>query len=273
VQDADGKPALGRTRVSARPDPPPGEKAGTNIDGAHGGRVPTGPQKGAVIQRMFGAIAPHYDLLNHLLSLNRDCYWRRKAVDRLLESDSTNHVYLDACAGTLDLSIELAMRPDFGGLVIASDFSLPMLRIGAAKKKTDNIQLVCSDALQLPVPDASFHGVLVAFGVRNLAALDAGLRELARVLRPGGRLVILEFTTPTRQPLRSLYLFYFRRLLPLIGRLVSGHDTAYSYLPHSVLEFPESRELATRMQAAGFHSVRWDPLTAGIVALHTGTRN
>ncbi len=221
---------------------------------------------------MFGAIAPRYDLLNHLLSLNRDRYWRRRAVDRLEKGDPTARLFLDACAGTLDLSLELAVRPHFNGLVVASDFSFNMLRAGAGKLRNRPIRMVCGDALNLPVPDATFHAAMVAFGVRNLSSLDAGLRELARVIRPGARLVVLEFTTPSRQPLRSLYLFYFRRLLPLIGRLLSGHQSAYAYLPASVLEFPGPRGLAERMQAAGFRDVRWEAMTGGIVTLHTATR-
>jgi demethylmenaquinone methyltransferase / 2-methoxy-6-polyprenyl-1,4-benzoquinol methylase len=221
---------------------------------------------------MFGAIAPRYDLLNHLLSLNRDRTWRRVAVDRLLERTSGSGVFLDACAGTFDLAVELAARAGFGGTVLAFDFAIDMLRAGRAKLPGRRILPGCADALNLPLPDASIDGAMVGFGIRNLSDVDAGLRELARVLRPGGRLVILEFTTPRRQPFRALYLWYFRQVLPRVGRVISGHDSAYSYLPASVLQFPEPPELAERLAAAGFSAARWQRLTGGIVAVHAGER-
>lgn len=220
---------------------------------------------------MFGAIAPRYDLLNHLLSLNRDRAWRRRAVDRLLEGGTADGSYLDACAGTLDLSVELASRAGFRGEVIASDFSYPMLRAGVVKR-TAAIRAVCGDALQQPFADSSFDGAIVGFGVRNLESVEDGLREFARLLRPGAKLVILEFTTPGWQPFRAIYLFYFQRVLPLIGRLISRHSSAYSYLPQSVLQFAEPRVLAELMGAAGFTNVAWETYTGGIVATHTGTR-
>jgi demethylmenaquinone methyltransferase/2-methoxy-6-polyprenyl-1,4-benzoquinol methylase len=234
------------------------------------------------VRRMFGAIAPRYDLLNHLLSLNRDKSWRRHAVDLLLDRGSgikdqgftpqIEGVYLDACAGTLDLSVELASRPAFRGNVIAADFTFPMLTAGTAKVRGMPILTACADSLQLPFPDASFDGAIVGFGVRNLASIDRGLRELARVLRPAGKLVVLEFTTPSWQPLRGLYLFYFRRLLPLIGRAVSGHNSAYTYLPESVLQFPEPPALAAGFVKAGFPKVSWQTYTGGVVAVHVGVR-
>jgi demethylmenaquinone methyltransferase / 2-methoxy-6-polyprenyl-1,4-benzoquinol methylase len=229
--------------------------------------VRTGPN----IQRMFSAIAPRYDLLNHLLSLNRDRSWRRRAVDLLLAGGRPGARYLDACAGTLDLSVEIAQRPGFNQ-VIASDFSLPMLQAGVPTQKGLAIRTTCGDALQQPFPEASFDGAIVGFGVRNLTSIERGLSEFARLIRPGGRLVILEFTTPGWQPFRGLYLLYFRAVLPAIGRLISGHDRAYSYLPQSVLEFPEPPELARRMESAGFRGVSWQTYTGGIVAAHVGTR-
>ena len=221
---------------------------------------------------MFSAIAPRYDLLNHLLSLNRDKSWRRRAVDLLLAGGGTQARYLDACAGTLDLSVEIARRPGFQGQVIASDFSLPMLQAGVSKQRGLAIRTACGDALQQPFPDASFDGAIVGFGVRNLTSIEFGLSEFARLLRPGGRLVILEFTTPGWQPFRGFYLFYFRAILPAIGRLISGHDRAYSYLPQSVLEFPEPPQLAQRLERAGFRDVSWQTYTGGIVAAHVATR-
>jgi demethylmenaquinone methyltransferase/2-methoxy-6-polyprenyl-1,4-benzoquinol methylase len=231
-----------------------------------------GREQAAAVRRMFGAIAPRYDLLNHLLSLNRDRSWRRRAVDRLLEGRAAVGWVLDACAGTLDLAQELARRRGFAGRIVACDFAVEMLEAGLAKRSGHVVRPVCGDALGLPLPDASVDAAMVGFGVRNLADVDAGLRELARVLRPGGRLVVLEFTTPPRQPFRGLYLFYFRRLLPLIGRLISKHDSAYAYLPASVLAFPEPPELADRLRAAGFDDVRWETFTLGIVAAHVAER-
>ena len=234
--------------------------------------LPADEDKAAHVRRMFSSIAPRYDLLNHLLSLNIDRVWRRRAVDLLNWERAPGGLYLDNCAGTLDLSTELARRPGFAGRVVGSDFTFAMLRGGLHKLKSLEIEPVCADALALPYPDASFEGATVGFGVRNLADLDAGLREMARVLKPGARLVILEFTTPHWQPFRSLYFFYFLRILPLVGRMVSQHGSAYNYLPESVLRFPEPPELAERMTRAGFRSVAWKRLSGGIVALHHGER-
>lgn len=219
---------------------------------------------------MFTAIAPRYDFLNHLLSLNVDRSWRRAAVSRLGWEAKPDGVYLDLCAGTLDLAAELARRAGFRGRVIGADFAVPMLARG--RHKAPRTAPVAADALALPFPAARFDGALVGFGARNLADLDAGLREAARVLRPGGRLVILEFATPRFAPLRAAYLFYFRRILPFIGRLVSKHRDAYSYLPESVLAFPEPEALGKRMERAGFRNVRSERLTAGICAVTHGTR-
>ncbi|MGH7500674.1 MAG: ubiquinone/menaquinone biosynthesis methyltransferase [Longimicrobiales bacterium] len=253
-------------------------------------------EKAAAVRRMFGAVAPRYDLLNHLLSLNIDRRWRRKAVDRLLALSSpdaaakpvhppprlrVDHlpamarpegVFLDSCAGTLDLAVELATRSSFQGRVVACDFTLPMLEHGVSKVRNLPIALACADALRLPLADGSMDGAMVAFGVRNLASIDAGLTEFARVLKPGAPLVILEFTTPGSQPFRGLYLFYFRHLLPLIGRALSRHRSAYTYLPASVDAFPSPAPLAQQIRAAGFDPVRWETLTGGVAAIHSGTR-
>jgi demethylmenaquinone methyltransferase/2-methoxy-6-polyprenyl-1,4-benzoquinol methylase len=219
---------------------------------------------------MFTAIAPRYDFLNHLLSLNVDRSWRRAAVARLGWEARPQGVYLDLCAGTLDLAAELARRPGFRGRVLGADFALPMLALG--RNKAPSAVPVGADALALPFPDAAFDGALVGFGVRNLADLDAGLVEAARVLKCGARFVILEFATPRWAPLRASYLFYFHHILPAIGRLVSKHREAYTYLPESVLAFPEPEELARRFTAAGFHDVEFELLTGGICAVHRGTR-
>lgn len=237
-----------------------------------GSPLPPAESRATEVRRMFGAIAPRYDLLNHLLSLNRDRAWRRRAVDRLRYDRAPDGVYLDACAGTFDLSVELADRRDFRGTVLGFDFAFPMLDAGRAKLPDRRILPACADALRLPLGDASVDGAMVAFGVRNLADVDAGLREFARVIRPGGTLVVLEFMTPGWQPFRAVYLTYFRRVLPLVGRVISRHGSAYSYLPASVLEFPEPPELAARMRTAGFSDVAWDVMTGGIVAAHHGVR-
>lgn len=229
-------------------------------------------EKAAAIQRMFQAVAPRYDLLNHLLSLNIDRRWRRITVDRLLERCDPCGRVLDSCAGTLDLSRELAGRTAFRGQVLACDFALPMLERGREKIRRLHVNLACADALRLPLRDASTDGAMVGFGVRNLGSLEIGLAEFARVLRPGAPLVILDFTTPPRQPLRAAYLLYFRRILPWVGRAISGHATAYKYLPESVLQFPGPEELAARMNSAGFGDVRWEYQTGGIAAVHAGTR-
>ena len=236
------------------------------------GVLPPPEEKAGSVRRMFGEIAHRYDLLNHLLTLNIDRSWRRKAVDRLLEGRPRDGVYLDACAGTMDLAREVAARPAFDGLVVASDFAWPMLEAGRHKVRTLPVTETCGDALRLPHPDRSFHGAIVGFGVRNFADLDAGLRELTRVLKPGARLVILELSTPASAPLRWLYNVYFTRLLPWIGRRISGHGTAYTYLPASVGVFPPPDELAGRMEAAGLSEVRYRRLMAGIAAIHVGTR-
>ncbi|MDR0787673.1 MAG: bifunctional demethylmenaquinone methyltransferase/2-methoxy-6-polyprenyl-1,4-benzoquinol methylase UbiE [Gemmatimonadota bacterium] len=234
--------------------------------------LPADAEKAAHVKRMFESIAPRYDLLNHVLSLNIDRSWRRVAVNLLGWERQPDGLFLDNCAGTLDLSVELAHRPGFSGTVIGSDFTFGMLAAGEEKRQKLRIEPVCADALALPYADQSFDGATVGFGVRNLADLDAGLREMARVLKPGAKLVVLEFTTPHWQPFRAIYFFYFLRILPLIGRLISSHGSAYSYLPESVLRFPEPPELATKMSDAGFEDVKWKRLSGGIAALHVGVR-
>ena len=199
-------------------------------------RAAGGDAKRSYVRGMFTAIAPRYDFLNHLLSLNVDRRWRRAAVARLGWEARPDGVYLDLCAGTLDLAAALAHARGFRGRVLGADFVVPMLARG--KGKADRAVPVAADALALPFPDAAFDGALVGFGIRNLADLDAGIQEAARVLKPGARFVVLEFATPRFAPLRAAYLFYFRHVLPTIGRAVSKHTDAYTYLPESVLSFP-----------------------------------
>jgi len=199
-----------------------------------------------------------------------DRRWRRAAVGRLGWEARPDGVYLDLCAGTLDLAAALAREPAFRGAVVGADFVTPMLVRG--RGKAARARPVAADALLLPFPDGRFDGAMVGFGVRNLVDLDAGLREAARVLKPGARFVVLEFTTPRFAPLRAAYLFYFRRVLPAIGRAVSKHRDAYTYLPESVLEFPAPEALARRLEHAGFSGVGFELLTGGICAVHHGTR-
>lgn len=232
-----------------------------------------GDARARQVRSLFSEIAPRYDLLNHVLSLNVDRRWRSKAVRHLgpLAGDPEARV-LDACAGTYDLSLDLLRLEGFRGRVVASDFAGPMLVAGKGKLEGRPVSPVCADTLRLPFPEKSFHGAMVAFGIRNLADVDRGFRELRRVLRPGGRLVILEFTTPPNPVMRGLYHLYFHRILPLVGRIVSGHPSAYTYLPESVKEFPGPGELAGKLEEAGFASVDWSYLTGGIAAIHVGER-
>ena len=233
--------------------------------------VTGGDSKRAYVREIFTSIAPRYDALNHLLSLNADKRWRRHAVNALGWEAAPDGTYLDLCAGTQDLAAELGNRAAFTGRVIAADFVPAMLVRGAGKSA--KVRPAAADALRLPFEDAVFDGATVGFGVRNLMDLDAGLREAARVLKPGARFVVLEFSTPRWQPLRALYLFYFRHLLPRIGRLVSKHRSAYDWLPASVLAFPEPPALAERFRNAGFSSVTWATRWGGIVAIHVGVRS
>jgi demethylmenaquinone methyltransferase/2-methoxy-6-polyprenyl-1,4-benzoquinol methylase len=228
--------------------------------------------KGRYVKAMFSDIAPRYDLLNHLLSFNVDRGWRRRAIRALEWERNPSGLYLDLCAGTLDVAIELARQPGFTGRVIGADFAEPMLRAGQTKVRSQPVHPIAADALSLPLADASCAGAIVAFGVRNLSDLDAGLREVARVLAPGGRYVILEFSTPRHAVVRSGYHLYFHHVLPRVGGFISGNRGAYRYLPASVAQFPGVVQLAERMRDAGFRDVHWESLTFGIAAIHAGGR-
>lgn len=231
-----------------------------------------GAEKRAYVQRIFSQIAGRYDLLNHLLSFNVDKAWRRRAIATLGWEHAPRGRYVDLCAGTLDVSAQLASTAGFQGRIIGVDFAEPMLRAGSGKAPARVVSPVVADALQLPLPDDIAAGAIVAFGIRNVVDLDAALREVLRVLSPGSRFVILEFTTPRSSLVRALYHLYFHRVLPRIGGWISGHGTAYAYLPRSVANFPIEEELAARFRRAGFVDVTWHTLTFGIAAIHAGTK-
>jgi demethylmenaquinone methyltransferase / 2-methoxy-6-polyprenyl-1,4-benzoquinol methylase len=232
--------------------------------------VAGGPEKRAYVRAIFTAIAPTYDRLNRIISLRFDQRWRRYAVGRLNWERRPEGIYLDLCAGTLDFAATLARCPGFRGRIVGADFVPPMLRLG--RGKAARLAPVAADALELPFPDRAFDGAMVGWGMRNLVDLDAGLAEAARVLRPGGRLVILEMTLPPQPLLRRVYQFYFRRVMPWIGRRISRHATAYTWLPASTIAFPEPAELARRLEAQGFREVSYRLLMGGVSALHVATR-
>ena len=229
-----------------------------------------GPEKRAYVRQIFAAMAPTYDRLNRIISLNVDRRWRRQAVKELGWQQAPAGTYLDLCAGTLDFGAMLAREPGFRGRIVGADFVLLMLQLG--RNKAPGLAPVGADALDLPFPDQAFDGAMVGWGLRNLIDLDAGLTEAARVLKPGAKFIILEMTTPPRQPFRSLYLFYFERVVPLLGRLVSKHATAYTWLPRSTRSFPSPEELARRLAVHGFRNVSYRLLMGGVAALHVGTR-
>jgi demethylmenaquinone methyltransferase / 2-methoxy-6-polyprenyl-1,4-benzoquinol methylase len=232
--------------------------------------VSGGPEKRAYVREMFTAIAPTYDCLNRIISLRLDQRWRRAAVRRLGWERAPEGIYLDLCAGTLDFGATLARQRGFRGRIVGADFVQRMLRLGRAK--SPRLSPVNADALSLPFPDRAFDGAMVGWGMRNLMDLDSGLSEAARVLRPGARLVILEMTLPPNPRLRRVYQVYFRRVLPWIGRIISKHTTAYTWLPESTQTFPGPDELARRMERHGFADVSYQLFLGGVTALHVGTR-
>ena len=221
------------------------------------------------IATMFDAIAPRYDLLNRVLSAGIDRRWRRKAIESLHLTGA--ETVLDVCAGTADVALE-AIR---GGAakVLGVDFASAMLAVGRTKvraaAKDHAIALAQGDATRLPVRSSSVDAVTIAFGIRNVERPDAACAEIARALKPGGRIAILEFGVPRIPGIGTLYLWYFKYLLPVIGRAVSRHRAAYSYLPASVATFPSPDTFCATLRACGFHEVVTDPLTFGIVCLYT----
>lgn len=242
------------------------------------------------VRDMFSGISSKYDFLNHFLSLNIDKRWRRLVAEKLNDIlQNKNAIVLDVACGTGDLSLELQKRttdcqsvdgqadnPSFntGARIIGSDFCRPMLSI--AKEKTEKvgspIPYIEADAMNLSFADESFDAVTIAFGLRNLANFEDGLRELHRVLKKGGRLAVLEFSIPVFPSFRQLFSFYFARVLPRIGGIVSGSQAAYEYLPDSVSRFPDQKHLAELMRQTGFSDVEYKNLTGGIAALHLGTK-
>jgi demethylmenaquinone methyltransferase / 2-methoxy-6-polyprenyl-1,4-benzoquinol methylase len=225
------------------------------------------------VRRMFDRIAGVYDLMNSAMTAGMHHRWRERAADRaeLAPGESA----LDVCCGTGDLALELRRRVGPSGRVVGCDFSERMLEL--ARDKADRLELSdiefeWADALDLPYRGGSFDAVTVGFGVRNLADLDAGIRELARVLRPGGRLVILEITQPRRPPLSHFHAVWFDHVVPMLGALAGDRD-AYSYLPESVRSFPPPEGLAGLMDGAGLERIRWLLLAGGIIAIHSGVRS
>jgi demethylmenaquinone methyltransferase/2-methoxy-6-polyprenyl-1,4-benzoquinol methylase len=228
----------------------------------------TARKRGTRVSRMFDRIAPTYDVLNHVLSANVDKAWRRDVVRRLALSGRER--CLDACTGTGDLAVALL---DGGAKeVVGTDFAPEMVE-RAKKKAGTRARFLVADTTALPFADGEFDVATVGFGVRNLEDLDRGLAELCRVLRPGGRLAVLEFSRPPQPLFRGFYDLYFRVVLPLIGNLVSGGaENAYAYLPRSVMTFPAPAALAERLKSAGFARVDYAPLTFGIAHVHLAAK-
>jgi len=220
------------------------------------------------VEAMFDRIAGVYDLMNSLMTAGLHHRWRRRAVD--LARVGLGDDVLDVASGTGDLAIELAARVGPAGSVIGSDFSEQML--DRARVKAPQLEWVQANALALPYVEDRFDAVTVGFGARNFSDLDAGLEEMVRVTRPGGRVVVLEITTPTRPPLSTFFQLWFDRLVPLIGRF-AGDPDAYSYLPSSVRRFPDARTLAQRLSAAGLVEVGYLLTAGGIIAIHSGTKS
>lgn len=223
---------------------------------------------------MFGEIAGRYDLLNHLLSMNVDRYWRWRTV-RAVPPQGSDPI-LDVCTGTGDLALAYYRAAAGKAKVMATDFCHPMLVL--AEQKGDRyakgeITFLEADTQQVPFPDNTFQIVSVAFGLRNVSDTDKGLREMARVCRPGGRVAVLEFSMPRWQPFRGIYGWYFRNVLPWLGQwLASNRQGAYNYLPASVMEFPEGPALVKRMEAAGLSQVTYRSLSLGIATLYVGVK-
>jgi demethylmenaquinone methyltransferase/2-methoxy-6-polyprenyl-1,4-benzoquinol methylase len=224
------------------------------------------------VRGMFDRIAGVYDTMNSAMTAGLHHQWRDRAVDMARVGPGSNA--LDICCGTGDLTLALRERIGPDGRVVGSDFSEPMLELARRKsgERGVAVEFGWADALDLPYGEAGFDAVTIGFGARNLADLDKGLAEMARVLKPGGRLVILEITRPHREPLASFYSVWFDHLIPWFGTF-AGDSEAYTYLPESVRTFPEPEPLAARIDAAGFEEIRWLLLAGGIIAVHSATRS
>jgi demethylmenaquinone methyltransferase/2-methoxy-6-polyprenyl-1,4-benzoquinol methylase len=224
------------------------------------------------VAKMFNNISGRYDFLNHFLSAGIDVVWRRKAIKLLSEVQPKN--ILDVATGTGDFAIEaLQLKPE---KIIGVDISDGMLAVGRKKMMTngysDIIQLIQGDSENLPFEENKFDAAIVAFGVRNFENLEKGLSEIIRVLKPGGKLVVLEFSKPTRFPFKQVYTLYFKAILPLIGRTISKDKAAYTYLPESVDAFPDGSKFTTILKKVGFNNTTCKPLTFGISSLYTGSK-
>ena len=227
------------------------------------------------VRQMFGEIAGRYDLLNHVLSLGIDRSWRRRTV-RLVPPEGDAPI-LDVCTGTADLALAYWRAAKGRTSIVGADFCKPMLDVGRVKCRragaADRIKLIEADALRLPFAADTFQIVCVAFGLRNLSDTDAGLREMARVCRPGGRVAVLEFSTPTAWPLGAIYAWYFQHMLPRIGQaLARNTQAAYHYLPQSVGRFPQAEALVDRLDAAGLVEVWFRRFTFGVATLYVGKK-
>jgi demethylmenaquinone methyltransferase/2-methoxy-6-polyprenyl-1,4-benzoquinol methylase len=226
----------------------------------------TGTLEEGQVRAMFDRIASVYDLMNSVMTAGLHHRWRERAAD--LAALGPGDRALDVACGTGDLAVELARRVGPAGTVVGSDFSEAMLE--RARAKSTAVEWEWANALELPYPDGGFDAATVGFGARNFSDLDRGLAEMARVVRPGGRVVVLEITTPRRPPLSTFFSIWFDRVVPALGRL-AGDPDAYAYLPSSVKRFPLPEALAGRMAAAGMGDVRWILTAGGIIALHVGT--
>lgn len=222
-------------------------------------------KKPAEVQAMFDDVARRYDLTNDVLSLGQDRRWRHQVIDAV--DPKPGERVLDLAAGTGTSSAPFRER---GATVVPCDFSVGMLRVG--KRARPHLAFVAGDGTRLPFPDDTFDAVTISFGLRNIVDPDAGLRELRRVTRPGGRLVVCEFSSPTWAPFRTVYLEYLMKALPAVARAVSSSPDAYVYLAESIRAWPDQAGLAARVQEAGWTSVGWRNLSGGIVALHRATK-
>lgn len=269
--------------TSAPTSPPPTGKG--TPSGQHGGfgthTIPTehlpgfaAERKAAYVNTMFDTIAPRYDLMNRLMTFGMDRRWRNYVVAEA--APPTGGSALDVATGTGDIAIALAGRVGAAGSVIASDFSEGMMRPGPAKAERAGVgaivRFMAADALDLPFPDATFDCVTTGFAMRNVTDIERAFREMCRVTKPGGRVVCLEVAKPGFPPVRFLHQCYFNRIVPLLGKLITGHGEAYRYLPESARNFPPPSALKEMMERAGLRAVRFRRMSLGAVAVHTGTK-